>query len=134
MCLTRQQEFRVDSSLLDFLLLAEKRPGMYFGSDNVVDVHRTLHGWMMHRSVVGDNDPFADIFGDFHAFVADCFDDNRTSGWSAMIAENTQTDAEGFTLFMTLVKDLQPNILNVSHDFCLQALTPSQIPTRPHHL
>ncbi|WP_135501137.1 hypothetical protein [Roseovarius aestuariivivens] len=106
MRLRPQQEFDVRSPLLDFLLTAETRPGMYYGAYELGAVHKTLHGWMMHRAVTGDDDPFAELFADFHAFVSQRLGDDRSCGWAAMIAAATPSDRDAFALFMTLVREL----------------------------
>ncbi len=94
-----------DSTLLDYLRIAEKRPGMYFGSYNVDHVRRHLDGWRAHKRVHSDDDAFADFFFEnFHSYVQAYYQDNRTFGWNGLIRENTQTEEDGFKAFMSLLE------------------------------
>lgn len=101
-----QTEFPVASPLLDFLVLSERRPGMYFGALGPRDIQRVLAGWQYHRSTAPDLDPFADLFfSDFHAFVAARYEDRRNLGWGAMISERAGDGVGGHAAFMALVRD-----------------------------
>ena len=77
---------------------------MYFGSQNVADVHKVLQGWMLHSNQVAEADAFADAFAGFHTYVSEEFGDNRSIGWAGLIAEKTEADKDGFALFMHLVR------------------------------
>jgi len=91
----------IKSALLDYILMTEKRPGMYYGSFEVDDVRRHLDGWRAHRRVFEDKDSFADhFFENFHSFVEQYYRDNRTLGWNGLIRENTLTDEDGFQKFV----------------------------------
>lgn len=94
-----------DSALLEYILMTERRPAMYYGSSNVDDVRHHLEGWRAHRRVVGDNDAFADhFFRNFHSFVEAYYQDNRTIGWNGLLRENTSSEEEGFRTFVSLLK------------------------------
>lgn len=93
------------SDLLEYLLMTESRPGMYFGSYSVHDVRRHLDGWRAHRRIVEDGDSFADhFFETFHDFVGQQLNDKRTIGWDGLVQERAHSDREGFDLFMSLVR------------------------------
>lgn len=94
-----------ESALLNYLRMTERRPGMYFGSYNVDVVKNHLDGWRAHRRAFEDGDAFADLFFEnFHSFVETHYQDTRTVGWNGLIRENTQSEEDGFKLFMSLLE------------------------------
>ncbi len=99
-------EISIESVLLEYLRMTKKRPGMFFGSYNVDHVSLHLGGWRAHRHFHNDNDAFADFFFEnFHSFVGDYYQDNRSVGWSSFISENTETEEEGFRVFLSLLEE-----------------------------
>lgn len=101
-----------DSVLYRFLITAEKRTAMYFGSHSIFDVNMSLGGWQVHRHFFPDNDIFADRFfrtGDqpssFHYFVATRYGEKRSIGWARIIHEQCETVDEEYPLFMALVRE-----------------------------
>ncbi|MBJ2153808.1 hypothetical protein [Paracoccus sp. IB05] len=102
----------VDSALFRFLTTAEKKLGMYFGSNSILDVKRTLGGWQAHRYFFPDDDSFADRFfsagndkRSFHHFVATKYGEMRSIGWAAIIHEQCETNDDEYPLFMALVRE-----------------------------
>ena len=94
-----------ESALLKYLRMAADRPGMYFGSCKIDDVKLHLDGWRAHRRIYSDEDVFAGVFfEDFHSFVEEYYQDNRTVGWNGLIREKAETDEDGFRIFMALLE------------------------------
>lgn len=95
-----------ESALLSYLRISEQRPGMHFGSYHVDNVKHHLDGWRAHRRAFRDEDAFADFFFEnFHSFVETHYEVKRTIGWNGLIRENTQTDEDGFKIFMFLLEE-----------------------------
>ncbi len=85
--------------------MASRRPGMFFGSNNLWDVHSHLEGWRAHRCHAPDNDVFADAFFEgFHDFVERHYGDNRTIGWQGLISEYESKERQ-FEKFMELTEE-----------------------------
>ncbi|WP_171176624.1 hypothetical protein [Ruegeria sp. HKCCD8929] len=77
---------------------------MFFGSNDLRDVHIHLEGWRAHRRYATDKDSFADtFFEEFHGFVESHYDDHRTIGWQGLICEYEGKDKQ-FEKFMELVE------------------------------
>jgi hypothetical protein len=102
----------VESALFSFLSTAEKRMGMYFGSNSIFDVSTTLGGWQAHRYFFPDNDFFASCFfaagshrSSFHHFVASRYGEKRSIGWARIIHEQCETVDDEYPLFMALVRE-----------------------------
>ena len=94
------------SHLMNFLCMAEVRPGMYFGSICVSDVHKQLAGWQGHRHVAKDDDTFADhFFSNFHDYVGKKYNDRSTYGWPGVIRKNTSSEIDEYPLFMELLRE-----------------------------
>lgn len=94
-----------ESALLNYIRMTERRPGMYFGSHHVDVVKHHLDGWRAHRQAFEDDDAFADFFFEnFHSFVETHYPDTRTVGWNGLIRDNTQSEEDGFKMFISLLE------------------------------
>ncbi len=82
----------------------EKRPGMYFGSNCVLDLFTYLVGWVGHKNIYKDKDYFSDFFYlNFHEFVGQRFGygGSHPMGWAKIIFKERESDEARLALFLT---------------------------------
>ena len=103
--ISRIEAYRSVSHLAEYLLTAENRPGMYFGSHLLSDVRLVLEGWRQHRRFVPDTDPIADVMDGFTKFVEKRYNDDRTMGPFLMISEYTDDPQQEFSEFMRIFRE-----------------------------
>lgn len=96
------------SNLKELLLVAKKRPGMFYDPVNVFVLFNMLSGYSYAVQAHNIEDHLSDKDMSFHDWVAmiEGFSES-TSGWAKMIDTNSKTDAEGVDKFYRYYESYQ---------------------------
>ncbi|OIQ42878.1 MAG: hypothetical protein BM560_01475 [Roseobacter sp. MedPE-SWde] len=96
-----------ESDLLRFLRKAKSRPGMYFGTPSAERISLVIQGWILYRLEGKDevrHDHLAEVFQQFHDFVAGELGGKNDLGWPSSISRVAASPEQQCTLFYELLE------------------------------